>query len=159
MRGSVFEKCPKEFTQQQYWCNMESIKSDANVANVQCFYPLEANIETTGQCCILLGSEFYFKSNYYSGWIGIVSTRVTKFCRLCLFVKHPVWLRSQINCSTVFILDELSSKYFQSVAEDKNVCGAYWRFSSNWLPWFFFVELLLEICSLAGGKGEMRGGH
>ena len=33
------------------------------------------------------------------------------------------------------------------------------RFSSTWLPWFFFVELLLEICSLAGGKGEMRGGH
>ena len=130
MRGSVFEKCPKEFTQQQYWCNMESIKSDANVANVQCFYPLEANIETTGQCCILLGSEFYFKSNYYSGWIGIVSTRVTtpkKFCRLCLFVKHPVWLRSQINCSTLFILDKLSSKYFQSVAEDKNVCGAIFK--------------------------------
>ena len=39
---------------------MESIKSDVNVANVQCFYPLEANIETTGQCCILLGSEFNF---------------------------------------------------------------------------------------------------
>ena len=86
---------------------MESIKSDANVANVQCFYPLP-----TGQCCILWGSEFYFKSNYYS--VGFL-------------VKHPVWLRSQINISTVFILDELSSKYFQSVAEDKNVCGAIFK--------------------------------
>ena len=35
---------------------MESIKSDVNVANVQCFYPLEAKIGTTGQCCNLLGS-------------------------------------------------------------------------------------------------------
>ena len=50
---------------------MESIKSDANVANVQCFYPLEASIETTGQCFILLGSEFYFKSNYYSDGLGL----------------------------------------------------------------------------------------
>ena len=138
---------------------MESIKSDANVANVQCFYPLEANIETTGQCCILLGSEFYFKS---------ITTRLDWDCVdlsydskeiLSSFVSAATQDGSPINCSTLFILDELSSKYFQSVAEDKNVCGACWRLSSNWLPWFFFVELLLEICSLAGGKGEMRGGH
>ena len=33
--------------------------SDVNVANGQCDYPFKANIETTGQFCILLGAEYY----------------------------------------------------------------------------------------------------
>ena len=51
----------------------------------------------------------------------------TIFIHMLSEVEHPVWLRSQINCSTLFILDELSSKYFQSVTEDKNVCGAIFQ--------------------------------
>ena len=42
---------------------------------------------------------------------------------LSSFVSAATQDGSPINCSTLFILDELSSKYFQSVAEDKNVCG------------------------------------
>ena len=94
---------------------MERIKSDANVANVQCFYPLEANIETTGQCCILLGSEFYFRSNYYSVGSGLCRLELRLQKILSSFVSAATQDVSPINCSTLFILDELSSKYFQSV--------------------------------------------
>ena len=49
--------------------------SDVKVANGQCDYPFEANIETTGH--ILLGAEFSCKPKYYSvGLIVIVSIKL-----------------------------------------------------------------------------------
>ena len=68
--------------------------------------------------------------------LGPITTRLDRDCVdssydskeiLSSFVSAATQDVSPINCSTLFILDELSSKYFQSVAEDKNVCGAIFK--------------------------------
>ena len=113
---------------------MESIKSDANVANVQCFYPLEANIETTGQCCILLGSEFYFRfrSNYYSVGSGL--------CRL--------ELRLQRN-SVVFVFwwNILCGCAHKSIVQ---LCS----FLTSWAASIFRVSQRIKMC--AGRVGDFQ---
>ena len=104
---------------------MESIKSDANVANVQCFYPLEANIETTGQCCILLGSEFYFKSiTTRLDWDCVDSSYDSKeihffMCQLQIHFCPIYWFYVLLSCHCIILA--ISWSRWTAMTEERSV--------------------------------------
>ena len=116
-----------------------SIKSDVNVANGQCDYPFKANIETTGQCCILLGAEFNYWPKYYSVGLGLCRLNYNSNEILVPFVCGKSYVlrlnRFQTDQSALFILDDFSSKYFQSVAQRIKMCEGIFKQELRSVMW------------------------
>ena len=103
---------------------MESIKSDVNVANAQCFYPFEANIETTAVWSVLhfVWSESNFLPKYCLVGLGL--------CRM----YTSIWV-----CISVILNLNLWDTYNACIQVRRTHSGKRVPFFRDWVPLVTFL--------------------